>query len=721
LTGRWFPEMKTVIASLRHLLQEVAELGPRRAAYRIRYELGKTLGANRVSLADADSVLNSRSLANNPVAGHWTRHLPYADGLAVSAALRDRIGRNSLLDLRQIADDAAAGRIRCFMRWSADLGNPVDWHRDIFAGGVWREDTDPNPRQPVQQQRGDIKGVWEVGRFPQAYYMARAAAFFPEERARWAAALMSQMRSFIEANPPYNGVHWESGQEIALRIMSWLFALDTLILEEFRSNLELDWMIARMITAAGCIYQKLDYARLAVYNNHLISEALGLFVVGSLFPETKKARTWRKLGRELLDEACGRQFYADGGYIQQSNNYHRAVLVGLVWASIFAASLGDRPSDPWLRAMERSLEFLAAQENPSDGRLPNYGHNDGSMPAILSTCDFSDFRPVLQTVSLIVRGSRLYDAGPWDEMPAWVLGPKVLDAPLRPVVQQSVSFPITGYHVLRGQDPASFCFMRCGSLLDRFSQIDMLQLDVWWHGQNVIIDGGSYLYNGPVEWHNHFMRTESHNTVQVDGRDQMLHHRQFKVLYWTKAKLIAFEDHNRWALCVGEHYGYQRHPGSCVHRRSVLYIKDDLWVVVDAIRGRGKHSLRLHWLGGEFSYHHDREAMRLDLDTPSGKFGVQVRDTRGQPLAGDVVAGSSSPPRGWSSRYYGEKVAVPSLAVEMQTEMPAALVSLLHGGRIGVSVDGETWDIETSNLRCRFSLADGKFTKVDVVDRKSCT
>ena len=33
-------------------------------------------------------------------------------------------------------------------------------------------------------------------------------------------------------------------------------------------------------------------------------------------------------------------------------------------------------------------------------------------------------------------------------------------------------------------------------------------------------------------------------------------------------------------MVSGEHYGYRRHPGGCVHRRSVLFLKDDTWVVV---------------------------------------------------------------------------------------------------------------------------------------------
>ena len=138
------------------------------------------------------------------------------------------------------------------------------------------------------------------------------------------------------------------------------------------------------------------------------------------------------------------------------------------------------------------------------------------------------------------RGERLYEPGPWDETCAWLVGSSTLDdAPLRPPARRSVAFRDSGYVVLRGREGGAFTAFRCGSLKDRFSQIDMLHVDVWWRGQNVLVDPGSYVYNGSPEWHRHFLGTESHNTIAIDGRDQMLHFRQFKILYWTEAKLLA--------------------------------------------------------------------------------------------------------------------------------------------------------------------------------------
>ena len=382
-------------------------------------------------------------------------------------------------------------------------------------------------------------------------------------------------------------------------------------------------------------------------------------------------------------------------------------LQDLLWACLIARSGDDAPARPWLAALERSLDFLLAQQNPSDGRLPNYGSNDGALPCVLSTCDFSDFRPTLQAVSLLTRGERLYPPGPWDEEAAWLLGPKALDAPQRDITRRSLSFAATGYHVLRGDDSGSFAAFRCGSLRDRFSQIDMLHLDVWWRGQNVLVDGGSYLYNDTEGWHDHFMGTASHNTLVVDGHDQMVHFRRFKVLYWTEARLLDFEERPQWRLVAGEHYGYRRHAGQCVHRRSVLMIGDDLWVVADTVMGTGRHRARLHWLCGDFPHSRGSADGLLSLSTPLGPFAVRAYDEKAAPLVPDVVRGQESPPRGWLARYYARKVPVPSFAVEREGAVPLTFISVLGAGVPGLARLHQEYVVLGVSGTVRFRLEEG--------------
>ncbi len=623
----------------------------------------------------------------------------------------DRIGDTALEALRGKARRARHGEIECFGRWTADFGDPIEWHRNPTNGRHWPS-TAPSFRAMTADHVGDVKLSWEVARFPHAYHMARTAAFFPDDADVLAHALAAQVRSFVNANPPGIGIHWASGQEVAFRMLSWLFAADTLFAATGESGID-SLVRDALVAGASHIENHLAYARLAVYNNHLLSEALALFAVGALLPDGPTARHWRELGRRILDAESEQQFYPDGAYIQQSHTYHRVALHDLLWACAFARSMGDRPSAQWLAAIERSIDFLVAHQNDRDGRLPNYGSNDGSMPGIFSTCDFADFRPVLQTANVLARGERLYAPGPWDEMLAWFLGPLALDVPLAPPRRRSISFGHTGYQVLRRTDGESFAAFRCGTLLDRFSQIDMLHVDVWWRGLNVLGDGGSYLYNDRPEWHEHFMRTGCHNTVSIDGLDQMLHFRQFKVLYRTHARLLRFEHTDGWSLAVGVHFGYRRHPGGCTHMRSVLFVFDDLWIVVDRIAGEGVHAVRLHWLGGAFPFAYDEAAARLRLSTECGGFSIQTLDEDGRPVAGTVAAGEHTPPRGWLSRYYGEKIAVPSLAVERRDLLPVTLVSVLTGGApASVHVAGTQWTVTCGARAVAFALVDGVVSNV---------
>jgi asparagine synthase (glutamine-hydrolysing) len=697
------------MSRIRNQLQELRELGLGGLAFRLKWELQLRSG-----LAEAlDGAPPPIPTGARPTAAEIVGRLPFS-APHVAAAMRGRLPSDAREQLSAIAADAVRGRVLAFGRWPAEHGNPPDWSLNPTNGERWSARTHWSRALRDAARVGDIKLTWEIARFPHAYHMARAAVHGASDADALAAALAKQIEDFVRKNPFGRGVHWNSSQEIVFRLMAWLFALSA-----FGADSPMGSAVPAITTAindaAHHVERHIEYARKAVYNNHLLSEAFGLLLAAEVLPAAPRARRWRATGVDLLVEQADRQFYEDGGYIQQSHNYERVALQVYLWAiALHRATKSEVPA-AWLQALARATDFLHAQQNPADGRLPNYGANDGALVSPLTACDYSDFRPTLQAASIAARGERLYPSGPWDEEAAWFLGTDALQAPLRPALRSSVSFEPTGFHVLRGRDEANFAALRCGTVRDRFSQIDMLHLDVWWRGENVLADGGSYLYNGPKKWHDHFLRTASHNTVEVDGRDQMLHYRRFKTLYWTKAKLQRFDDFPSYTLAEGEHFGYRRHPGRCVHRRAVLFVKDDLWIVLDRIGGDGDHSIRLQWLGGPYPFSYDRSAGKMTLHPPPGDFELSVLDELGAPVSGDVVAGADDPPRGWLSRYYGEKTPAPSLAIERRGAVPFTVVSLLSGGLSEVNVSSGRWCITTGGgTHVRFQVSEGRFEDVEV-------
>jgi asparagine synthase (glutamine-hydrolysing) len=713
--------------SMRDAVQEIRELGVGGTIFRAAWEVklrtglgelierppeqlpqlnGKIARQNGSRAIKNDAARNRRAAVSelSSATAQIERVLGFGHPKEVVAAVRERIPAEDLAGLQRIAFDAVHGRIICFGSWTADFGRPINWHVNPLNGKTWNV-SEHWSRALRTEEVGDIKLTWEAARFPHAYAIARAAAFAPEYAAPLSEALADQIEHFISENPFGRGVHWNSGQEIAFRLMAWMFSVNLLTHLGESMDVTADAMLHSAYEGALHIERNLNYAQKAVYNNHLLSEALALYLIGHLLPNAAESKRWREKGHTILENEAVRQCYSDGGYIQQSHNYHRVALQIYLWAWNLTGRAREPVPDSWKSAMERSLDFLVAQQNPNDGRLPNYGANDGALPSVLTTCDFSDFRPVLQALSVAARGERIYDEGPWDEATAWLLGPEALtSAPLRKPLRKSVSFSHTGYHVLRGHNSENFGVLRCGTILDRFSQIDMLHLDVWWRGQNVLVDGGSYSYNGPEKWHSHFANSASHNTIQIDGNDQMLHYRRFKNLYWTKAKTIQFTDYGDHVLCSGEHYGFQRHLGNCIHRRSVLFVKDDLWIVSDQVEGKGTHHLRQHWLCGQFPYQYDQAQARLTLETPRGQFSILTMDREGQPLEGDVVAGCEKPPRGWVSRYYGEKYPTPSLAIERTAELPSTFVSVLCAEEPRIEVRNGSWSVSIDTRRADFEI-----------------
>ncbi|HYR56390.1 MAG TPA: asparagine synthase (glutamine-hydrolyzing) [Myxococcaceae bacterium] len=705
------------LPTVAQVVREARDLGPANAMFRAKWELKLRAGLiARFERAPARLAEDVASRATSEVSKS------FAPAKAVAAAMQRLIPAEQRQDLIESAEDSARGRILCFSRWTGDYGQPIDWHQNPLNGRRWNPRIHWTRALRDEGRVGDVKLSWEAGRFPQAYRMARAAAFEPSLRPRLAEALSEQITSFIEQNRYGLGIHWISGQELAIRAMAWSFALTVLGQEPAfeKTTPAIIQALHQMVDHIDCYF---DFTRRAVPNNHLLAECLGLLLGSTLFPDSVKATDWRAKALAVLDEQTEAQFFADGGQFQDSHNYHRAVMLYYLWAAALLRNQNQPLPKTWISRMESSLDFLLAHQSPVDGWLPNFGPNDGSRPFVLSTCEFSDFRPVLQSLSVLTRGERLYEPGPWDEECAWLLGPAALDVPVRRRPLKSISFPASGTHVLRGNEPSTFCVFRCGDIKQRFSQIDMLSTDVWWRGQNVLVDSGSYSYNGPQKWHRHFARTESHNTVQVDGEDQMLHYRRFKTLYWTRATLNRFENEARWAVCGGEHQGFER-TARCIHQRSVLFAKDDVWVIADRIVGEGTHSVRLHWLGGDFPYQYDRRQGRLTLSTRSGPFCIAVVNEDGSALSGDVVSGSEEPPRGWLSRHYGEKVEVPSLSVERRGTVPLQWVTVLSAGEAQIRVAKRKWSVEVDGLFLEFELDECNFRRVTVTSdapRKTAT
>jgi hypothetical protein len=132
------------------------------------------------------------------------------------------------------------------------------------------------------------------------------------------------------------------------------------------------------------------------------------------------------------------------------------------------------------------------------------------------------------------------------------------------------------------------------------------------------------------------------------------------------------------------------------------------------VTGTGSHAVRLHWLGGDFEWSAAPGANGFEMRTPGGPFTVSAFHADGRPFAGDVISGDEETPRGWLSRYYGEKVPVPSFAATHTGDVPLAMVSILSGSPYELTIEGRRWSLTTPELAASFDLSSGSFESIAV-------
>ncbi|MEO8357876.1 MAG: alginate lyase family protein [Chloroflexota bacterium] len=565
------------------------------------------------------------------------------------------------------AERILSGELKYFARTYHRIGFPPNWHTDPVTGT--KLDAQKHWSEIADDGNVDIKFIWDASRFSMVYTLVRAYASTRDEK--FAEAFWELIQAWAESNPPNTGPNWMDGQEAALRLMAWTFGFHAFMDSPSTTPERVAQFVMMVAAHAERIHKNIDYA-ISTHSNHTISEACGLWLVGLLFPELKDSETYLSLGRKLLEQEAAAQIFPDGTYSMYSLNYHRFVLHIYLYV-IRLAELNQSPiSSLVFDRVSASIDYLSQLIDPDTGNMPGYGSNDGALILPLNNCDFTDYRPLLQLGAYITKKEFLFEPGPWDEDVFWLCGDRVLPRAERRersdrsrswmMEKSQSSFPFGGTYLLRGT--SSKAIIRCTDFRSRPSHADQLHVALWLRGRNIACDAGTYLYSGDGVWRNGLARTAVHNTVTVDRQDQMKMVSRFTWTNWARGNVLH-HDENIWQ---GEHAGYRRLADPVTHRRAVLSLDNDRWLVVDHLAAAQSHQYALHWLLNDFPFVQTGNSILLAVDD-SAKYKIQLGLLEGK-SAFSVVRGDENSTRGWRSQYYGEKQ--PAISALLETDQPRA-------------------------------------------------
>jgi Heparinase II/III-like protein/Heparinase II/III N-terminus len=552
---------------------------------------------------------------------------------------------------------------------------PMSFHRriNIFAGDTGA---------------GDVKYVWELNRHQFLITLAKAYRLTGDER--YVRVAVELLEDWIEANPYNAGVNWTSGLEVAIRSLSWC-QVYTLFESATAFGLATRRSVLRSLYEHGHYIEKHLSFFFSPYN-HLIGEATALYVLGHLLSSLKAARRWRERGWAILQKEKPSQFHPDGGTVEQAAGYHHFTLGFYLQAILLRRRLGEAvPGDMW-SLLEKAFEFSMHMTRP-DGLVPMIGDGDEGKAIDLLQSSIWDFRPFLAIAAVLFeRGDFKAIAGPFPPDATWLLGRVGWERyeALREAkpAENSRMLPESGYCIMRtGWDHQShYLNFDCGEIAAGVSSEDIpsaahghadaLSIEVSAHGVPILVDPGFYTYNGAEKWHRYFRETKAHNTVVVDDCSQADYRGRLK---WSRAPEVHLEHcmlSSDFDYIEASHNGYRRLAQPVVHRRAVIFVKPDYWLIRDELWGEGEHQIDryFHFAAAEVIRQRDGTA----IHAKSGRGGnLAVISVEKEGIAVEAKLGGTEPEDGWLAMGYGRKVHAPVVRCSTKATLPIALHTLL--------------------------------------------
>lgn len=461
---------------------------------------------------------------------------------------------------------------------------PLDrvWHFDPVSETDWPSAPycyDINYRH--EASKGDIKYTWEVNRLQ---ILPMAAALWRSEGDVEARDFAIQvLESWIDANPPFKGLNWSSGIELALRIVN-ISAFLSLVGPDNFTPAFLQKIMGSL--NAHLLWMNRYPSKFSSANNHLISELAASYTLARLAPglpaaENVASHSWSELMDEIL-----RQIHEDGVGAEQSPTYTCFTLEWMLLALCVAKQAGDTVPPQALARLGDAASVLRWMMDDA-GNVPRIGDDDQGRVFLSGDAREDDYVPLVLS-SLCATVDRADLAPPCDRAHL-----RQLWMGRAETVEQGPTgadfFDAGGYSILRHtvQGHNSMIAMDHGPLgyLSIAAHGHADALAIWWHldGQPVFVDCGTYLYHSGGAERDAFRGTALHNTLILDGQDQSQVSGAFNWARKAKSKRTAMAQTTD-GLCVqATHNGYK--SMGVTHERKLALDVPNGYVVRDRLIG----------------------------------------------------------------------------------------------------------------------------------------
>jgi hypothetical protein len=336
---------------------------------------------------------------------------------------------------------------------------------------------------------------------------------------------------------------------------------------------------ARLIDSLGAQLARLR-ANLTPERNHRTLELYALFIGALALPVLDPDRSMLRFAVRELSQNLADDILDDGVHREASTHYHLLVLRTFVGVLENARRFAIPLPPQYRERLARACDFAAHCHRP-----------DGNIPA-LSDSDTASYAELLRLAA------RLFHRPDWRYVAT--RGRRGM-----PPACTAASFGRGGYYIQRSGwgsartrfEDERYLIFDCGPLGDGgHGHYDMLNVEIAAGGAPLVVDPGRYTYladEAAPQWRHWVKGTAAHNTVTVDGLDQVLYRPGRPRKPHPRATLRGRHTSDALDLLWGEAVSpcYD-----AVHQRRILFVAGEYWIIEDRLIGERPHryDLRFH-------------------------------------------------------------------------------------------------------------------------------
>jgi hypothetical protein len=190
-------------------------------------------------------------------------------------------------------------------------------------------------------------------------------------------------------------------------------------------------------------------------------------------------------------------------------------------------------------------------------------------------------------------------SGAISEEAVWLIGPdavpsyRTLEA--RAPDSTTKGFVESGFFVTRSgwDNDSNWLLLDCGphgAMNCGHAHADALSLEIAVRGESLVTDSGTFSYPAIDDNRNRYRSTGMHSTLSIDGESSSIPSGPFKWAHKARCDTRCWQQGPGFSYLEGTHDGYQRFPDPATHRRAVLYLVREYWIILDSVESRASHA-----------------------------------------------------------------------------------------------------------------------------------